>query len=170
MRNQAIWQYFAGDNVMFTIGEEKYVGTLKRDHNKFHQALLLVGIFNLNNLLFNNVLEIDKKKAKMEKNAKKVSIFKLSSISDVEKTEINRSSFTHVSNKEMIYSNIYEPDERVVEYEKYNDALTKVDDLMQWHSEVSSDESDTEKIVSAIKQVQENTQEVEVITCDQNHI
>ena len=45
MRNQAIWQYFAGDNVMFTIGEEKYVGTLKRDHNKFHQALLLVGIF-----------------------------------------------------------------------------------------------------------------------------
>ena len=145
MRNQAIWQYFAGDNVMFTIGEEKYVGTLKRDHNKFHQALLLVGIFNLNNLLFNNVLEIDKKKAKMEKNAKKVSIFKLSSISDVEKTEINRSSFTHVSNKEMIYSNIYEPDERVVEYEKYNDALTKVDDLMQWHSEVSSDESDTEK-------------------------
>ena len=167
MRNQAIWQYFAGDNVMFTIGEEKYVGTLKRDHNKFHQALLLVGIFNLNNLLFNNVLEIDKKKAKMEKNAKKVSIFKLSSISDVEKTEINRSSFTHVSNKEMIYSNIYEPDERVVEYEKYNDALTKVDDLMQWHSEVSSDESDTEKIVSAIKQVQENKQEVEVITYDQ---
>ena len=71
MRNQAIWQYFAGDNVMFTIGEEKYVGTLKRDHNKFHQALLLVGIFNLNNLLFNNVLEIDKKKAKMEKNAKR---------------------------------------------------------------------------------------------------
>ena len=70
----------------------------------------------------------------MEKNATKVSIFKLSSISDVEKTEINRSSFTHVSNKEMIYSNIYEPDERVVEYEKYNDALTKVDDLMQWHS------------------------------------
>ena len=63
MRNQAIWQYFAGDNVMFTIGEEKYVGTLQRDHNKFHQALLLVGFFNINNILFNNVLEIAPKKS-----------------------------------------------------------------------------------------------------------
>ena len=77
MRNQAIWQYFAGDNVMFTIGEEKYVGTLKRDHNKFHQALLLVGIFNLDQLLFNHVLEIDNKKAKMEKNAEKCIYFQI---------------------------------------------------------------------------------------------
>ncbi len=57
----------------------------------------------------------------------------------------------------------------MVAYEKYNDALTKVDDLMQWHSEVSSDESDNEKIVSAIKQVQENKQEVAVVTYDQKN-
>ncbi|MFM7987035.1 MAG: hypothetical protein ACKPKO_47755, partial [Candidatus Fonsibacter sp.] len=81
----------------------------------------------------------------------------MSSISDVEKTIITSSSFTHVSNKDSLYANMYVPDERVVEYEKYNDALTKVEDLMQWHSEVSSDESDSEKIVSATKQ------EVEVV-------
>ena len=69
---------------MFTL-EDKYVGTLLRDHNKYHQVLLLVGVFNLKTLLFNNVFDIDNKKAKLEKNSKHVSIFKLSSVKDVEK-------------------------------------------------------------------------------------
>ena len=37
-----------------------------------------------------------------------------------------------------------------IEYEKYNEALTKVDDLRQWYAE-SSDESDTERIVNTFK-------------------
>ena len=70
-----------------------------RDHDKYHQALILVGVFNLKTLLFNNVFDIDKKKAKLENKSKKVSIFRLSNVKDVEKTTINSSSFTHVSNK-----------------------------------------------------------------------
>ena len=38
-------QYPLGKNVMITIGEQKYVGTLLRDHYDYHQAMLLVGIF-----------------------------------------------------------------------------------------------------------------------------
>ena len=63
--------YHTGSNIMFTLNEEKYVGTLMRDHNKYHQALLLVGVFNMKTLLFDNVFDIDKKKAKLEKKSKK---------------------------------------------------------------------------------------------------
>ena len=49
----------------------------------------------------------------------------------------------------MLYSNIYEPDERVAEYQSYNEAMTKVDDLMEWYSEASSDESDSEVFINA---------------------
>ena len=143
--------YHTGSNIMFTLNEDKYVGTLMRDHNKYHQALLLVGVFNLKTLLFNNVFDIDKKKAKLEKKSKKVSIFRLSNVKDVEKTTINSSSFTHVSNKVMLYSNIYEPDERVAEYQSYNEAMTKVDDLMEWYSETSSDVADSEVFINAIE-------------------
>ena len=103
---------------MFTLNEDKYVGTLMCDHNKYHQALLLVGEFNLKSLLFNHVIDIDTKKAKLERNSKKVSIFRLSSVKDVEKSEVKSSSFTHVNNKAMLYSNILkEKDERVAEYQ-----------------------------------------------------
>jgi len=136
---------------MFTLNEDKYVGTLMRDHNKYHQALLLVGVFNMKTLLFDNVFDIDKKKAKLEKKSKKVSIFRLSNVKDVEKTIITSSSFTHVSNKEMIYANMYVPDERVAEYQSYSDAMTKVDDLMEWYSETSSDVSDSEVFINAIE-------------------
>ena len=58
--------YYTGSNIMFTLNEDKYVGTLMRDHNKYHQALLLVGVFDLKILLFNNVFGINKKKAKLK--------------------------------------------------------------------------------------------------------
>ncbi|MFM7987303.1 MAG: hypothetical protein ACKPKO_49115 [Candidatus Fonsibacter sp.] len=51
----------------------------------------------------------------------------------------------------MLYSNIYEPDERVAEYHLYNEAMTKVDDIMEWYSETSSDESDSELFINAIE-------------------
>ncbi|MFM7988514.1 MAG: hypothetical protein ACKPKO_55295 [Candidatus Fonsibacter sp.] len=38
-----------------------------------------------------------------------------------------------------LYSNTYKPDERVAEYQSYNEAMTKVDDLMELYSEASSD-------------------------------
>ena len=63
-------QYPLGNNAMCSIGEDKYVGTLMRYHYDYHRALLLVGIFNLDKWLFNHVFEIEKKKAKMEKNSK----------------------------------------------------------------------------------------------------
>ncbi|MFM7986776.1 MAG: hypothetical protein ACKPKO_46425 [Candidatus Fonsibacter sp.] len=87
----------------------------------------------------------------MEKKSKKVSIFRLSNVKDVEKTTIDSSSFTRVSNKVMLYSNIYEPDERVAEYQSYNEAMTKVDDLMEWYLETSSDESDSEVFINVIE-------------------
>ena len=62
MRSRDIIQYPLGKNTMFfSIGEHKSVGTLMRDHYDYHQALLLVGIFNLGKLLFNNVFEIENK-------------------------------------------------------------------------------------------------------------
>ncbi|MFM7988046.1 MAG: hypothetical protein ACKPKO_52905, partial [Candidatus Fonsibacter sp.] len=95
-------------------------GTLMRDHNKYHQALLLVGVFNLKTLLFDNVFDIDKKRLSWRGSRKKrylSSDYQMLKMS--KKTTINSSSFTHVSNKVMLYSNIYEPDERVAEYQSY---------------------------------------------------
>ncbi|MFM7983333.1 MAG: hypothetical protein ACKPKO_28825, partial [Candidatus Fonsibacter sp.] len=51
----------------------------------------------------------------------------------------------------MLYSNTHEPDERAAEYQSYNKAMTKVDDLMEWYSETSSDDSDSELFIYAIE-------------------
>ena len=54
-------QHIKGEHIKGSIGEAKYVGTL--------QALLLVGIFHLDKLLFNIVSEIERQNAKMDKNS-----------------------------------------------------------------------------------------------------
>ena len=63
----------------------------------------------------------------MEKNSKNVSKVRLSSIKDVEKTEITSASFTHVSSKEPQYANMYEADERITTYQAYTEAIAKFD-------------------------------------------
>ena len=40
------------------MGEDTYVGALLRDHYDYHQALLLVCILNVDELLINSVIEI----------------------------------------------------------------------------------------------------------------
>ncbi|MFM7983332.1 MAG: hypothetical protein ACKPKO_28820, partial [Candidatus Fonsibacter sp.] len=45
------------------------------------------------NLLFNNVFVIDKKQAKSEKKSKQVSIFRLSTVKDVEQDENQQLQF-----------------------------------------------------------------------------
>ena len=96
-------------------------------------------------------LTLIKRRLSWRRSRKNESIYRLSNVKDVEKTTITSSSFTHVSNKVMLYSNIYEPDERVAEYQSYNEAMTKVDDLMKWYSETSSDVSDSEVFINAIE-------------------
>ena len=55
------------------------MSTFVRDHYDYDQALLVVGFFNLEKLLVNFVFEIERKKTRMDKNSKKVSIFRLTS-------------------------------------------------------------------------------------------
>ena len=37
----------------------------------------------------------------------------------------------HVSNKEMVCANICEPDERIITYQAYEEAITKMDEILQ---------------------------------------
>ena len=92
--------YNNGENLIFTLGEDKYVGTLKRDHKHMNAAFVFVGVFQVDKLLFNNIVQIYGRKAKLQKVANKGSVFRTNTLKDVENTEMNSSSFTHASERE----------------------------------------------------------------------
>ena len=109
--------------------------------------MLLVCVFNVDKLIFNHIFEIGRLKAKLLKVANKVPIYRVESLKDVEKTEITSSSFVHASNKEMLYSSTYEPDERMTNYKSYMEALPKLEEIQQWHSVIRTEEAEKEQIV-----------------------
>ena len=144
-----------------------------RDHYDYHQALRLVGIFNLDKWLFNHALELEKKRAKMEKNSKMVSIFRFASIKDVVKTEITSDSFTHVSHKEMLYDSIYEPDGHMRESPTTRHTRRRPLNSMslQSHEAIVAEEAEKEQAIYGITEALAKIhQEPEIITYDKRMI
>ena len=97
MRSRDIIKYNQGKTVIVTMGEQKYVGTRMRDHYDYQQArLVFFSVFSMSiDCDLNNVFEIEKITLSWTRTWKtrNVSIFRFTSIKDVEKTEITSASF-----------------------------------------------------------------------------
>ena len=77
MRNSTII-YAQGHHITVTIDSVRYVGAMARDHSTIHRIYLMLDVFELDKLIYENEKEIDVLKTKVAKPVRKTKNFKQS--------------------------------------------------------------------------------------------